>query len=111
MLSTNRAAAKQSTTGGDRAKAPINQRVKQGDRKDQGSIWAKDENDQISDFVREVGTAQTDSRLSKVILCHDMLVDWSRDIGNSDWKKSNDADWFTMLKCVCDGLAEAVATK
>jgi hypothetical protein len=73
-------------------------------------LSAKHENDRISDFVREVGTAQVDGRLSKVILCHDMLVDWSRDVGNSDWKKSEDADWFAMLSSICNGLAEAVAS-
>ena len=70
-------------------------------------LSAKQENDKISELVRELGTAKPDNRLSKVMLAHDLIAKWSRDIRSSNWK-SKDLDWFTMLNGVCEGIAEAL---
>jgi hypothetical protein len=72
-------------------------------------LSAKQDNDKICEFVREIGTAKADARLSKVMLCHDMIAAWSRDVAGSSWRSSQDIDWFAMLNGVCDGLTEAIA--
>jgi adenylate kinase family enzyme len=72
-------------------------------------LSAKQDNDKICEFVREIGAAKADARLSKVMLCHDMIAAWSRDVAGSSWRSSQDIDWFAMLNGVCDGLTEAIA--
>ena len=69
-------------------------------------ISPKHENDKISEFVDQLGNAKAHERLSKVMLAHDLIINWAQDVQTPDWQKQ-DVDWLEVLQRVCQGIDEA----